>query len=301
MIAGAAALAVSSCAYDPYYQGSSYSGGYGDGNGYGSSGFSSSVFISTGSPRWGYDPYAGAYYDHTRHCYYDPYLHGYYPVGYRPRYVHGAPHPHGWSHGGHHIAPPSRIRHTTLSNYHHREHRYRELGHDWSGDIRADHSGSYQGGRERLLAPEGGWRERPSRHDRHHDGPQHSPQQLQESGHGRAGSRWDNMAVVAPQPHRDPDGNRFSGGGRRVDPQQGEERMRAFQERMQQRQQRQPQPVPQTQNWSPPAPQQAAPQMPEPGRGGGFGRGPRDDHDGPGHRGRGRGRGIEALQGLGEG
>ena len=74
-LAGIAALAVSSCAYDPYYSGgTSYSGGYGSGYGYGGSNFSTSFFVSTGSPRWGYDPYAGAYYDYTRRCYYDPYL-----------------------------------------------------------------------------------------------------------------------------------------------------------------------------------------------------------------------------------
>lgn len=138
LFVGIAALAVSSCAYDPYYSGSSYSsgGGYGSGYGYGSSNFSTSFFVSTGNPRWGYDPYAGAYYDYSRRCYYDPYLSGYYPVGYRPRYVYGSPHPHGWSRGRSSIAPPSRIRSYKLTNYQDRTSRYRSLGRDWSRDVR---------------------------------------------------------------------------------------------------------------------------------------------------------------------
>ena len=110
VLAGLAALAVSSCAYDPYYAGGSYSSGYGDGYGYGGSSFSTSIFVGTGNPRWGYDPYAGAYYDYNRRAYYDPYLYGYYPVGYRPRYVSGAPHPGGWSRGHSYCPPPSRVR-----------------------------------------------------------------------------------------------------------------------------------------------------------------------------------------------
>lgn len=139
-VTGISALVISSCAYDPYYSGASSSYGYGDGYGYGSSNFSTSFFVSTGNPRWGYDPYAGSYYDYTRRCYYDPYLYGYYPVGYRPRYVAGAPHPHGWSRGRGHIAPPSRIRSYNLTNYHNRGERYRGLGRDWSSNVRV-HTG----------------------------------------------------------------------------------------------------------------------------------------------------------------
>ena len=135
IIAGLAALAISSCAYDPYYVGGSYSTGYGDGYGYGNSSFSTSVFVGTGSPRWGYDPYAGAYYDYTRRAYYDPYLYGYYPVGYRPRYVSGAPHPGGWSRGSSYCPPPSRVRSYNLTNYHNRTERYQGLGRDWSRNV----------------------------------------------------------------------------------------------------------------------------------------------------------------------
>ena len=145
VVAGISALAVSSCAYDPYYSGgSSYSSGggsYGNGYGYGNSSFTTSYFVSTGNPQWGYDPYAGAYYDYGRHCYYDPYLNGYYPTGYRPRYVSGSPHPHGWSRGGSHIAPPSQIRSYNLTNYENRGERYRSLGRDWSSDVRINQPG----------------------------------------------------------------------------------------------------------------------------------------------------------------
>ena len=48
------------------------------------SSFNTSVFVGTGNPRWGYDPYCYSYYDYTPPRYYDPYLNGYYPVGYRP-------------------------------------------------------------------------------------------------------------------------------------------------------------------------------------------------------------------------
>jgi hypothetical protein len=137
LIAGVSAFAVSSCAYDPYYSGSSSYGSYGDGYGYGGSNFSTSFFVSTGNSRWAYDPYAGAYYDYTRRAYYDPYLYGYYPVGYRPRYVSGSPHPHGWSRGGSYCPPPSRIRSYNLTNYRDRTDRYRSLGRDWSSNVRA--------------------------------------------------------------------------------------------------------------------------------------------------------------------
>lgn len=135
MVAGVAALAFSSCAYDPYYSSTSYSAGYGHGYGYGSSSFSTSVFVGTGNPRWGYDPFAGCYYDYTRRAYYDPHLYGYYPVGYRPRYVVGAPHPGGWVRGRSYCPPPSRIRSQTLTNYGNRIHSYRSLGMDWSRNV----------------------------------------------------------------------------------------------------------------------------------------------------------------------
>lgn len=108
-----AAAFLSSCVYDPGYGG--YGGGYGDPYGYGySSGINTSVFISTGNPRWGYDPYRHYYYDYHRRCYYDPYRHGYYPVGYIPPRYRGSSYPHGWSPGRRWIAPPSNIRSNEL-------------------------------------------------------------------------------------------------------------------------------------------------------------------------------------------
>lgn len=145
LVAGFSAFAVSSCAYDPYYSSSSSYGGYGDGYGYGGSNFSTSFFVSTGNSRWAYDPYAGAYYDYTRRAYYDPYLYGYYPVGYRPRYVHGAPHPRGWSRGSNYCAPPSTIRSYNLTNYRDRGERYQNLGRDWSHNVRVNEPVRNQG------------------------------------------------------------------------------------------------------------------------------------------------------------
>lgn len=141
----AAAVAVSSCAYDPYYSsvGASYSsgyGGYGYGHGYGGSSFSTSIFVSTGNPRWGYDPYCHSYYDYTRRAYYDPYLYGYYPVGYRPPIIVGVPHPHGWRPGRGRVAPPSVIRDRRLSNYSNRESAYRNSNYSWARQVRQDRS-----------------------------------------------------------------------------------------------------------------------------------------------------------------
>ncbi len=143
-VAAISAVAVSSCAYDPYYSGSpyssgpSYASGYGRGYGYGGRNFTTTYFVSTGNSRWGYDPYARCYYDYSRRCYYDPYLYGYYPVGYRPRYVHGAPHPHGWSSRSRYIAPPSRIRDYRLDNYENRTDGYRSLNNDWSRNVQVN-------------------------------------------------------------------------------------------------------------------------------------------------------------------
>lgn len=165
-VAGISALAFTSCAYDPYYSSSSY-GGYGDGYGYGGSGFSTSYFVSTGSSRWAYDPYAGAYYDHSRRCYYDPYLNGYYPVGYRPRYVYGSPHPHGWSRGNNYCPPPSNVHHNTLTNYHDRSERYRSLGRSWSNNVRVDTHGQNQHSSDRdHRGSSADWSSRSSGRDR---------------------------------------------------------------------------------------------------------------------------------------
>jgi len=142
--AGAAALVFSSCTYDPYYSSSSidgsyssgYSSGYGQGYGYGGRSFNSSLFISTGNPRWGYDPSSYSYYDFSSRRYYDPYLNGFYPIGYRPRMVYGTPHPHGWRPGRSFIAPPRRVTNITVGNYRDREAAYRNLDYSWARDVR---------------------------------------------------------------------------------------------------------------------------------------------------------------------
>lgn len=140
-----AALAISSCAYDPYYGGgssvsASYNtgsgGGYGDGYGYGSRGFSTSVFVSTGDPRWGYDPNRYSYYDYSRRSYYDPYLNGYYPLGYLPPIVYGVPHPYGWRPGGGYCPPPRRVNNYTVSNYRDRAGAYRNSSYGWARQVR---------------------------------------------------------------------------------------------------------------------------------------------------------------------
>jgi hypothetical protein len=141
-VAAISAVAISSCAYDSHYSGSSYSSGYrsgyGNGNGYGGRNFTTTYFVHTGSPRWGYDPYARCYYDYSRRSYYDPYLNGYYPVGYRPRCVQAAPHPHGWKSGSKYIAPPSYIQDHKLDNYQHREERYRSLNNNGSRNLQVN-------------------------------------------------------------------------------------------------------------------------------------------------------------------
>ena len=164
----AASMIFSSCAYDPYYSSaggsynSGYSGGYGDGYGYGGSNFSTSFFVSTGDPRWGYDPYCYSYYDYHSRRYYDPYLHGYYPVGYRPPVVVGVPHPYGWRPGRGYCPPPSRVRDVTVVNYRNRVDAYRGSSYDWARQVRqrpvterrpAVPDRSYQGGRTQEFRP----------------------------------------------------------------------------------------------------------------------------------------------------
>lgn len=147
LAAGAAGLLVSSCAYDPYYD-----GGYG----YSGGSYSSSVFISTGDSRWGYDPSCNSYYDYTRRAYYDPFLYGYYPVGYRPPIVYGMPHPHGWRPGMRHCPPPSRVRSYNLSNYRDREGAYRRGNFSWAREVRQRDQGSNFNPRDRDNRPRGG-------------------------------------------------------------------------------------------------------------------------------------------------
>ncbi len=141
-----ASLSFTSCYYDPYSSsasvGGSYSSGYGDGYGYGGSGFSTSLFVSTGDPRWGYDPNCYSYYDYHRRCYYDPYLNGYYPVGYRPPVVYGVPHPYGWHRGGGYIRPPVRVTNVTVTNYRNRASLYQNTKYGWAKQVRQQPAGS---------------------------------------------------------------------------------------------------------------------------------------------------------------
>jgi len=133
----AVAVLSSSCAYDPYYS-SSY--GYNDGY-YGGGSYSTSVFVSTGNSRWGYDPYCHSYYDYTRRAYYDPYLYGYYPVGYRPPIIIGVPHPGGWYPGHGHCPPPRRVVDHRISDYRNREALYRRSDYSWSNQVRQREAG----------------------------------------------------------------------------------------------------------------------------------------------------------------
>ena len=138
LAAGAIGLLATSCAYDPYY-----SGGYGYSDyGYSGGSYSTSLFISTGDSRWGYDPYCHSYYDYHRRAYYDPFLYGYYPVGYRPPVVYGVPHPHGWRPGSRYCPPPSRIHNHNLSNYRDREGSYRRSNFSWSQNARQRDQGT---------------------------------------------------------------------------------------------------------------------------------------------------------------
>jgi hypothetical protein len=147
--AAISAVAIPSCAYQPQYSNSSYSSGYG--YGYGSRNFTTTHFVRTNNTRWGYDPYARCYYDYSRRCYYDPYLSGYYPVGYRPAYVYGTPHPHGWRTGRNCISPPSHFHDHRLDNYQNRSERYRSLNNDWSRNIQSTSSSrSHDSNRDRY-------------------------------------------------------------------------------------------------------------------------------------------------------
>lgn len=146
-VGAAAALAASSCAYDPYYSsvGGSYSSGYyGQGYGYGGSTFSTSLFVGTGDPRWGYDPHCYSYYDYRSRRYYDPYLNGYYPVGYRPPIVYGTPHPYGWRPGRGYCPPPRTVRNVAVVNYRDRASAYRNSNYSWSRQVRPQQVPQYR-------------------------------------------------------------------------------------------------------------------------------------------------------------
>jgi hypothetical protein len=145
-----AALSSSSCTYDPYYSSAGGSYGYGQGYGYGGSSFSTSFFVSTGDPGWGYDPYTYCYYDYRRRCYYDPYLYGYYPIGYRPPVIIGVPHPYGWRPGHGHCPPPRKVRNITVVNYQNREAAYRNSQYSWARNVRQ--RDSHEGMRPRKTS-----------------------------------------------------------------------------------------------------------------------------------------------------
>jgi hypothetical protein len=132
----AISLVSSSCTYDPYYSSAGGYYGYGDGYGYGGSNFSTSFFVTTDDPRWGYDPYTYCYYDYRSRRYYDPYLYGYYPVGYRPYAVYGVPHPHDWRPGHGHCPPPRTVRNVTVVNYRDRESAYRNSNYSWARQVK---------------------------------------------------------------------------------------------------------------------------------------------------------------------
>lgn len=154
--------ALNSCVYPAYSpsggSGTSVAyesgGGYGDGYGYGGSGFTTSIFVSTGNARWGYDPNSYCYYDYTRRAYYDPYLYGYYPVGYRPHRIYGAPHPTGWRRG--YCPPPSRIRNVQVNNYSNRETNYRNTNYSWRNNVRRVDSNQYDNRRNSNLRSQEG-------------------------------------------------------------------------------------------------------------------------------------------------
>ena len=136
-------LALSSCYYDPYATNVSYSVGFSSGGGFGSS-----VFVSTGDPRWAYDPTLYCYFDRTRRCYYDPFLFGYYPVGYIPVGIRGCPHPYGWSGSG--ICPyPRSVNSRYLSRYDQRLSNYASAEYHWARRVSASGSPRWLGSSER--------------------------------------------------------------------------------------------------------------------------------------------------------
>lgn len=143
--AALASALLSSCYYDPFYYGAT-SASYGVssfGNGY-----STSFFVSTGDPRWAYDPYRYCYFDRYRSCYYDPFLFGYYPVGYCPVPVRGCPHPYNWSGAGT-CPPPRTVRYNTLSRYDNRIGNYQAANYHWARKVSSSGSSSWMNSNER--------------------------------------------------------------------------------------------------------------------------------------------------------
>jgi hypothetical protein len=156
-IAGAAITLVTatSCYVAPYgYGGYSTSVGYSSGYYGGGGGYSSTTFVYTSDSRWLYDPVVFCYYDRYRGCYYDPYAYGYYPVGYCPRPIYGAPHPHGWNGRGT-PPPPPVYRDRRLSNYDNRAALYRSQNLSWSSRVRVDTNSSDSWRNQRVNSARG--------------------------------------------------------------------------------------------------------------------------------------------------
>ena len=194
LLAGVSAgiiVTLSSCAYDPSYGVSGFSSsgaGYWEGGGYsyGGGSVSTSIFVSTGNPRWAYDPSCFSYYDRVRRCYYDPVLCAYYPAGHRPS-VYGRSHPHGWRRGSSHCPPPSRVRDVCIS-------RDRLGSSHASRDDRSNHSWFAANSHHRK-----------SHHDRNHE--THAARVFANTDHDRQ----------TPWPRRD-SADRNSWPSRRMDP-----------------------------------------------------------------------------------
>jgi hypothetical protein len=129
------ALSLVSCYVDPFGSvGGTYYGGGG----------STSVFVSTGDPQWGYDPYRYCYYDYYRRSYYDPYLCGYYPVGFLQVPVYGCPHPHGWNPGHGNCPPPGSINDRWIDRYHDRVGAIKASNYAWASKVRANNQAMAQ-------------------------------------------------------------------------------------------------------------------------------------------------------------
>ena len=138
ILAAGFGLMLSSCYYDSYGYGGSYSG-YSDS--YGFSG--GTAFIHTSSDRWFYDPGVRCYYDRHRSCYYDPWLNGYYPRGYCPLPVSHVPHPYGWSGRG--ACPiPRGVNSRFIDRYQDRIALLRAQNHEWARRVKAQQTAQAQ-------------------------------------------------------------------------------------------------------------------------------------------------------------
>lgn len=155
-----AALTLASCAYDPYYASPGFGGGFG-GGGFGGGGFGgidTTVFVSTGNSRWGYDPYRSCYFDYQRRCYYDPFLYGYYPVNYCPPRVTGCPRPYGWNGSGF-CPPPRNVNSGYIVNYQNRLDQLRARNYAWAAEARERREVNQEIYRGNLAANQNAYRD----------------------------------------------------------------------------------------------------------------------------------------------